>query len=67
MWYVLPIVYGLIQTNLNERQIYLKILAEEINLSVVGELMRDYPNQLFIFNTFRKLSNRGMQTIGYDL
>jgi hypothetical protein len=63
MWYVLPIVFGHIQSNLNEREIYLKILSEEINLSVVGELMRDYPNKVFIFNTVRKLTNQGMQII----
>lgn len=63
MWYVLPMVFGHIQSNLNEREIYLKILAEEINLSVVGELMRDYPNRVFIFNTVRKLTNEGMQII----
>jgi hypothetical protein len=66
MWYVLPIVYGHIQSNLNERQVYMKILADEINLSVVSELMRDKPNKVFIFNTYRRLSNHGMQTIGYD-
>lgn len=63
IWYVLPIVFGRIQSNLNERQIYLKILAEEINLSVVGELIRDYPSKVFIFNTVRKLTNEGMQII----
>ena len=63
MWYVLPMVFGHIQSNLNEREIYLKILAEEINLSIVGELMRDYPNKVFIFNTVRKLTNEGMQII----
>lgn len=63
MWYVLPLVFGFIKPNLNEREIYLKILADEINLSVVGELMRDYPNKVFIFNSYRNLTNQGMQII----
>lgn len=63
MWYVLPIVFGHIQSNVKDNEIYLKILADEINLSVVGELIREYPNKVFIFNTYRDLTNEGMQII----
>jgi hypothetical protein len=63
MWYVLPIVFGHIQSNFNERQIYKQILADEINFLAIRELIRDYPNKVFIFNTVRKLTNEGMQII----
>ena len=63
MWYVLPIVFGHIQLNFNERQIYKQILADEINLLAIRELIRDYPNKVFILETVRKLTNEGMQRI----
>ena len=63
MWYVLPIVFGHIQLNFNERQIYKQILADEINLLAIRELIRDYPNKVFILETVRKLTNEGMERI----
>lgn len=63
MWYVLPIVFGHIQSNLNERQIYEHIVAEEFNLYAIRELIRDFPNKVFILNTVRKLTNQNMQKI----
>jgi hypothetical protein len=65
MWYVLPIVFGHIQSNLTERQIYKQILADEINLSAIRDLIRDYPNRVFILNTVRKLTNEGMEIIRF--
>ena len=64
MWYVLPIVFGHIKSNLNERQIYEHIVAEEFNLYAIRELIRDFPNKVFILNTVRKLTNPNMQKIG---
>ena len=64
MWYVLPIVFGHIKSNLNERQIYEHIVAEEFNLYAIRELIRDFPNKVFILNTVRKLTNQNMQKIG---
>ena len=63
MWYVLPIVFGHIKSNLNERQIYEQIVAEEFNLYAIRELIRDFPNKVFILNTVRKLTNQNMQKI----
>ena len=63
MWYVLPIVFGHIKSNLNERQIYEHIVAEEFNLYAIRELIRDFPPKVFILNTVRKLTNQNMQKI----
>jgi hypothetical protein len=63
MWYVLPIVFGHIKSNLNERQIYEQIVTEEFNFYVIRELIRDFPNRVFILNTVRKLTNNNMQKI----
>lgn len=63
MWYVLPIVFGHIRSNLNERQIYEHIVAEEFNLYAIRELIRDFPNRVFILNTVRKVTNQNMQQI----
>jgi len=63
MWYVLPIVLGHIKSNLNERQIYEHIEAEEFNLYAIRELIRDFPPKVFILNTVRKLTNQNMQKI----
>lgn len=63
MWYVLPIVFGQIKSNLNERQIYEQIVTEEFNYYTIRELIRDFPNRVFILNTVRKLNNQNMQII----
>ncbi len=63
MWYVLPVIFGHINPNLSERQIYKYILADEVNLLAIRELIRDFPNKVFILNTFRKLRNEGMQDV----
>ncbi len=65
IWYIIPIIYGYIQPNLNERTLYKKILADEVNLGMASELMRDYPNRVFILNTWRRMSNHGMESIFY--
>lgn len=63
IWYVLPIVFGHINSNLNERKIYEQIVAEEFNFYSIRELIRDFPNKVFILNTVRKLTNQNMQKI----
>jgi hypothetical protein len=60
---VLPIVFGHIKSNLNERQIYEQIVTEEFNFYAIRELIRDFPNRVFILNTVRKLTNNNMQKI----
>jgi hypothetical protein len=64
MWYVLPIVLGQVQSNIDENQVYWQILYNENNIYSLRELIRDYPGKVFILNTVRKLTNQNMLKIG---